>query len=131
MTLRSTLAILPLAAAALLSSCGAVLSPEPPEIGLETGRLRPCPPSPNCVCSQDSSEDHAIEPLEFGGDPEVAFESLVAFLVREDGAEILAREQGYAHAVYTTSLMRYRDDLELLLTADEGVVHVRSASRLS
>jgi uncharacterized protein (DUF1499 family) len=39
----------------------------PRTTGLKDGRLLPCPDNPNCVCSQDPSERHRIEPLRYAG----------------------------------------------------------------
>ena len=36
----------------------------------------------------------------------------------------------YIHAVYTTPIMRYRDDVEFLLRTNENEIAIRSASRV-
>ena len=41
-----------------------------------------------------------------------------------------AYEPGYLHAESQTALMRFTDDLEFLLAVTEGVIHLRSASRI-
>lgn len=104
-----------------------------PDVGLtEAGRLRPCPSSPNCVCSDAdaASEDSFIPPLEIpaGEAPADAFERLAGLV--GDRARIVERREGYLHAVFTTTILRFRDDVELRLDAAARVVHVRSASRL-
>lgn len=104
-----------------------------PEVGLtDSGLLRPCPPSPNCVCSDgdDRSEDSFIPPLEIppGEAPADAFERLAGLV--GDRARIDERGEGYLHAVFTTSILRFKDDVELRLDAEARVVHVRSASRV-
>jgi len=110
-----------------LQSCAA------PDVGLtDSGLLRPCPSSPNCVCSDgaDASEDSFIPPLEIpaGEAPADAFERLAGLVA--DRARIEERREGYLHAVFTTAILRFRDDVELRLDADARVVHVRSASRV-
>lgn len=113
--------------AALLVLARASRSPVP--VGLTEGRLRPCPPRPNCVCSEDVGEA-AIAPFAVVGDPAAAFAELVELVGRTDGLELVAREPAYAHLVARTPLLGFRDDLELRLAPAEGVVHVRSASRV-
>ena len=38
-------------------------STAPSGLGVQAGRLAPCPDSPNCVGSQDADVAHAIAPL--------------------------------------------------------------------
>ncbi len=98
-----------------------------PKLGLAEGRLTPCPASPNCVCSQDDG-DAKIEPLAFDGEPDAALASLRE-AVAATGGTIDADEPPYLRARYVTPFFGFVDDVEFLLDADEGVVHVRSASR--
>ena len=97
--------------------------------GVVDGRLADCPPSPNCVCSEDEREGASILPLAFEGDPQSAFRSLLAFLADEPRTSAIRSDETYAHVVFTTRFLRFRDDLELRLDAPAGVIHVRSASR--
>lgn len=123
---------LALTAALGLPSCGSLLTREPGPVGLDDGRLKPCPDRPNCVCSQSEASDerHAIAPLQFQGDPDVAFERLLSIAQEEDAAELVARDGDWAHLVYRTRMMRFADDVEFLLDRQASVIHVRSASRL-
>lgn len=36
----------------------------------------------------------------------------------------------YLHAVFTSGVFKFKDDLELLMEAEERLIHVRSASRM-
>jgi uncharacterized protein (DUF1499 family) len=123
---------LSLAVAAGLPACGSLLSRDPGPVGVVAGRLGDCPESPNCVHSQSAASDaeHAVAPLAFEGDPEAAFERLLRLAIDADGAELVARDPGYAHLVYRTRLMRFADDVEFLLEREARVIHVRSASRV-
>jgi uncharacterized protein (DUF1499 family) len=120
------LAVLPLLLGAVLVS--AACSATPP--GLVEGRLAPCPSSPNCVCSEHPDERAVIAPLAFPGDPVESFRALVAFLEREPRVELVTVRPDYAHAVFRTRLLRFRDDVELRLDPAARVIHVRSASRV-
>lgn len=101
-----------------------------PQVGLRNGRLRPCPESPNCVCSFDNDEEHAIAPLEAGDDPAATFDRLRTLLRSMSRVRIVTDKGSYLHAEFTTPLLRFVDDVEFLLDADAGVIHVRSASRV-
>jgi len=113
-----------------ISSCTAV----PDDIGLQNGRLRPCPSSPNCVCSETPEGPSSIAPLvyadRFGGRGTEALESLVDYLRTLPRVEVVTQEPSYVHAVFITPLMRFRDDLELRLDEARGAIQVRSASRV-
>ena len=101
-----------------------------PALGLQEGRLIPCPASPNCVCSFDTEPQHAIEPLAFEGQPEAAWTELESLLAETPRATVVAREEDYLRADFWTPVMHYVDDVEFLLDREAGVIHVRSASRV-
>ena len=98
----------------------------PGNLGVKDGRLAPCKRSPNCVSSQADPGDreHYIAPIPFKGtmaDLRRAVESM-------ERSTVITAQGNYLYAEYRTKWIRYVDDVELYL--DNGVVHVRSASRL-
>ena len=99
-----------------------------PVMGLVEGHLRRCPASPNCVCSEGESGDHAITPLVFQDTPEAAWARLIQVLEETPRSQIVTREAGYLHVEFVTPLMRYVDDVEFRLDGQQ--IHVRSASRV-
>lgn len=107
-----------------------LLTARPNDLGLHEGRLRPCPDSPNCVCSFDSDEEHGIAPFAAGDDPQATMERLRTLLQSMPRAEIITDDGHYLHAEFTTPLLRFVDDVEFLLDEAAGVVHIRSASRV-
>ena len=48
----------------------------------------------------------------------------------QDDWEVTLDTDVFVQAVAITPLMRYRDDVQLLYVPEEGLVHVRSSSRL-
>jgi uncharacterized protein (DUF1499 family) len=100
----------------------------PANIGHGDGRLSPMPKSPNAVSSQTDDPEKRVEPLPMRGDAESSLDALEA-LVASHGAQVITREGGYLHVVYTTPAMKFKDDVEFLADADAGVIHFRSASR--
>jgi uncharacterized protein (DUF1499 family) len=102
-----------------------VFSPSPATLYDGQALLSPCPSSPNCVCSTDL---HSIEALE--GDAQVIFKQLIVRIKNHKNASIISHTKNYLHAEFRTPLMGFIDDLEILALADEGLVHLRSASRL-
>ncbi len=132
--MRSKLFLLLLAAGlfVVLASLGlSCASRRAPALGVSAGRLLPCPDSPNCVCSQDDPASPSwIEPLELRGDAGDELERLAKLLEATPRASIVERGEGYLRAEFTTALLRFVDDVEFLVEAPAGVIHVRSASRV-
>lgn len=103
---------------------------KPDHIGIKDGKLSKCSTKPNCVCSQDSSEGHQIDPIVFQGDLKSAHEKIVQILNQDGQAEIVDNRSDYIHAEFTSKLMRFVDDVEFYFSSDESLIHVRSASRV-
>ncbi|MFP6662940.1 MAG: DUF1499 domain-containing protein [Deltaproteobacteria bacterium] len=120
----SLLLVLP--ALALFSCAGT----QPVGLGVHDGRLRPCPASPNCVCSEDGDQGHAIAPLHFTGDPQAAFARAKAAALTLPGTKLAGETKDFLHFESTSALMGFVDDLELQLVPGKDEIAVRSASRL-
>ena len=98
---------------------------EPPQnIGVQEGKLTPCPDSPNCVSSFESDETHGIAALAGNLD------QISTVLRGLDEANIVSASDDYLYAEFTSSLMGYVDDVEFMYDEAAGLTHVRSASRL-
>lgn len=102
----------------------------PRDLGVWNGRLRECPPSPNCVCSDASDRAHRIEPFALAGDPSEAWGRIVEAVAALPRTTVVARTDDYLHAECRSWLLGFVDDLELHLRRGERRVAVRSASRL-
>lgn len=125
MAMRVRVGILLLATYAL--GCGGRM---PDGLGVGDGSFAPCPNKPNCVSSFADDEDHQIAALAIEGSAETAWMGLQAFLEEAPRVEIVTSSRNYIHAVYTSSVMRYRDDVEFLLRRGEKEIAIRSASRV-
>lgn len=94
-------------------------------------RLKPCPNKPNCVCSRHhdaSDKEHHIAALKVNAaDPIAAVKAVVLAMPRTTIAE---EAEGYVRVVFTTAIMRFKDDVEFEVGEEAGVVHIRSASRV-
>lgn len=93
------------------------------------GALAPCS-AKRCVSSEESNPDYRIDPFYYTAmTPTAAQQALSTLVEKMEGAEVVEDQPGYLHAVFTSSLMRYRDDLELVFTTP-NIVQVRSSSRI-
>ena len=99
-------------------------------LGVTDGQLAACLNKPNCVLSQLTEGDHAIEPIRFDGDAATAWKKLHQVVDAMPRTKIIAEQDGYRHYEFRTGLMRYVDDVEFLLDAENGKIDFRSASRL-
>jgi len=102
---------------------------QPDGLGLQDGPLRPCPDSPNCVCSEAHTQgdsQHAIDALQ--GD--AALWQSLAERLSALGGVIRQREGDYMHVTFTTPVFRYVDDVELRFDRTAGLIQIRSASRI-
>lgn len=101
----------------------------PKDLGILNGKLRPCPDSPNCVCSESTPVDdqqHFIDPLPAS---EESWQKL-KFNIIHHGGTIQTDTGEYVHATFTTTIFRYVDDVELRWDKAKQQIHLRSASRM-
>lgn len=118
-------AIVVLTSALALAGCSSM----PADMRTPEGALAPCG-GPHCVSSQETVEKYRIAPLYYTAmTPAAAQQALANLIEGMEGAEVVENQPGYLHAVFTSSLMRYRDDLELVFTTPNAV-QVRSSSRI-
>ena len=117
--------LLPVVMLAILS----LTARRPSTLGPVAGKLRPCPESPNCVCSCDNSTSHAIAPLVWKGDADEGLRRLTRVIATFPNARCDAIERDYLHAEFTSSWFRFVDDVEFLVDRSAGVIQMRSASR--
>jgi uncharacterized protein (DUF1499 family) len=102
----------------------------PSNLGVSDGQLAPCSSAPNCVSSDAADADHAIAPLR------LAKPSAEAWRIARDAVSALPRthvlsdRDGYLHAECRSAVFGFVDDLELHLRDGEGIIAVRSASRI-
>lgn len=106
----------------------------PKDLGINNGRLKPCPGSPNCVNSQAdiSDEKHFIAPLTYtlayAGTIEKASDTIVSILQTMEKNVITEKNKNYIRVAFTSPVMGFVDDVEFYFP-EQSVIHVRSASR--
>jgi len=102
----------------------------PLNLGIREGRLAPCPSTPNCVSSQSSDKEHAIEPLTYAGDAKEAMARLAKIIREMPRTRIISQKDNYLYAEFTSLVFRFVDDVEFFSDDSAKRIHVRSASRL-
>jgi len=102
----------------------------PGNLGASEGRLAPCPSSPNCVSSDAQDEAHRIAPFTITAPATRAWEAVRETVAGLPRTRIVSDTGEYLHAECSSPLLGFVDDLEIHLRAVEGILAVRSASRV-
>jgi uncharacterized protein (DUF1499 family) len=136
-----------LLAAVVLSPYAVTYSQPAPELGvMALGGLKPCPQSPNCVCTEwkyllasgatfllqegPSPPTHYVDPIELVDGSIAHWNELVEVVRRQPGVKIVEKTDYYLHAERSTTIYGLIDDFELARLAN-GTVLIRSAARLA
>jgi len=100
---------------------------QPDNLGLQNGQLKPCPDSPNCVCSEKQSDaQHFIEPM---AGNEGTWARLKQVMIAQ-GGDIQTESSDYMHITFSTAVFHYVDDVEARFDRENKLIHLRSASRI-
>ena len=113
----------------LALGCGAASS----RLGVDAGRLAPCPSVRPCVSSQAADTGRAVEPLAYDGTREQARKRLGEIIRSLPRAQVVTEASDYVHAVFPTPIVGIfgcADDLEVYLDDREKLAHFRSSSRI-
>lgn len=121
----------------LAGQLGFLSDQAPTDLGVQAERLKAPSLTRNSVSSQAALHpDHPqlayaqIDPLPLRGTPQDSMALLQRALAAEPGVRIVTSTEGYHRATATTQWMGFVDDLEFWLNPTQGVIDVRSASRL-
>ncbi len=90
--------------------------------------LKPCPNKPNCVSSV-ATDEHAIPPFILKKDAKISLQLLSATLKKLETKIRVSHEGLQLHAEISSRIFGFVDDLDLIIDSDQGLLHVRSASR--
>ncbi len=101
-----------------------------PTLGIDSGRLTPCPDSPNCVNSQAPTGDkHFIPSIEYTCTRQEARQRLLKIIQSTSRTRIITSAEDYIRVAFTSRIFRFVDDVEFYFP-QEPLIHVRSASRV-
>jgi uncharacterized protein (DUF1499 family) len=102
----------------------------PRNLGVNNGKLAKMPSSPNAVSSQAKNEEKQVAPLSYIEDKSKSKLKIESIIGEYQSAEIITNTENYIHVVFSTSKMRFKDDVEFYFDDENKVVHYRSASRI-
>jgi len=105
-------------------------SKRPGNLGVRSGRLSPCPCSPNCVSTDADDIDHNVPAFELAIPTNDAWSALRAAVAQLPRTKIVEDKEDYIHAECRSAVFGFVDDLEFHLRSKQSKVAVRSAARL-
>ena len=114
-------------ASVLLCSCAGAM---PTGLGLHGSALAACPSSPNCVSSDAGDPPHRVPALEIAAPAPEAWRAARLAVAGLPRTRIVTETADYLHAECASAIFGFVDDLELDLRPSEGLIAVRSASRV-
>ncbi|MDX2319757.1 MAG: DUF1499 domain-containing protein [Moritella sp.] len=121
---RSTLV---LTCSVLIMACS---GSRPDNLGIVKSTLSACPESPNCVSSDSLDDSHYTPAFKLEAPSNVVWQEVKLYLQAQHNMEIITETSNYLYLESTSTFMRFVDDFELHLRQQDGIIAVRSASRL-
>jgi uncharacterized protein (DUF1499 family) len=106
------------------------MAKRPTNLGLLDGQLRPCPASPNCVCTENADAGHSIEPLSFEGSPAESLDKLKSVIKGFPRTTVVTAGDNYLHVEFKSLVFRFVDDVEFVVEPESKRIGFRSASRV-
>jgi uncharacterized protein (DUF1499 family) len=97
---------------------------------LPLGQFAPCPNTPNCVSTQATDEEHAIDPIPHFGTVNSAKKNLLQIVHSLPRTRVVVDQEDYLHVEFTSLIFRFVDDAEFYLGVEDEMIHFRSPSRL-
>ncbi len=113
-------ALLPLSFLAMVR-----LSHSAPSLGLSQGKLKPCPDTPNCICS----ENNPVYAWPLNNHDSDHTWSVLQKIISAQGGRIIDKTDTYLRAEFYSKWLGFIDDLEARFDKQQQVIHLRSASR--
>ena len=99
-------------------------------LGVKNGKLSPLSKKPNCVSTQTEFSSKRVAPVKFSGEAAEFMAKVASAMASMPGAVIKQQSENYVYVVFTSKIMRFKDDVEVYLDEEEGLMHFRSASRV-
>jgi len=100
-----------------------------PVLGVSDGKLKLISKKPNNVSTQTDVPKKKVNTLAFKNSSQLTMEALKKAVQEYGGGHIETETDDYLYVIFTTSLMKYRDDVEFWLDNTNNQVHYRSSSR--
>ncbi|MFN7906243.1 MAG: DUF1499 domain-containing protein, partial [Pseudobdellovibrionaceae bacterium] len=103
----------------------------PFDLGVQNGKLKACPTTPNCISSFETPGSQSFLPAwEMKTDLATEKNQLKQVISNLTEAKLMNESETELSYEFSTSLMKYVDDVEFYFDDASKKIHFRSASRL-
>ncbi len=92
--------------------------------------IKKCPSSPNCVSSLAKSKKHYMEPWTYSGEKAAVMATLREKVLSLPRVKLVGEGSDYYHFVFTSKILRFKDDVWFFVDGESKKIHFKSASRL-
>jgi uncharacterized protein (DUF1499 family) len=96
----------------------------------ESSGFLDCPDTPNCVSSLAKNPKYRVEPFRLKKDPKTSWDVVKKTVELLPRTKVVSADNSDIHAECRSLIFRFVDDLTLHLTPSNGIIHLRSASRI-
>jgi len=96
----------------------------------ESSGFLDCPDTPNCVSSLAKNLKYRVEPFKLKNDPKTSWDIVKKTVELLPRTKVVSADNNDIHAECKSLIFRFVDDLTLHLTPSNGIIHIRSASRI-
>ncbi|MCT4593276.1 MAG: DUF1499 domain-containing protein [Anaeromicrobium sp.] len=103
---------------------------EPSNLGVHEGRLGKLPYAQKGVSTQTNNFQKQIEPMKFKGTLEKSKERIKKIINRYPNSKIIKEDKNYIHAVFESSKMKFKDDVEFYFNEEKRMIECRSVARV-
>ncbi|MGE3728409.1 MAG: DUF1499 domain-containing protein [Candidatus Sericytochromatia bacterium] len=103
-----------------------------PKVGMIQDQFQPLSKTPNCRSSMADPQNstYYVAPLTYSGSRDSARSKLMDVLKALPLTHLIKAEEQYLYYQCRTKVFKFTDDVEFYFPAEEGVIHMRSASRI-
>ena len=99
-------------------------------LGVSNGTLSPLNGKPNAVSTQTDQKALKMDPLPFKETLADSKFQVMRILQSLDRVKVVKETPDYIHAVFSSKVFRFKDDVEFYFDESSRLVHFRSASRV-
>ena len=96
----------------------------------ESSGFLDCPDTPNCLSSLAKNPKYRVEPFRLKKDPKTSWDIVKKTVELLPRTKVVSADNSDIHAECRSLIFRFVDDLTLHLTPSNGIIHLRSASRI-
>lgn len=88
-----------------------------------------CPSSPNCVSTLTDQQDKKMEPINW--DKRInPIEKISEIIESMERTKVLSKSENSLHAIFISSLFRFKDDVIFYFDQESNKIHFKSQSRV-